>query len=124
MRTAVASIAFFVLAGFAAAEDKTDDKIDAKKLIGKWEPKDAKKGEEFVLEFVDKSKVAVTFTVGDKQMKVEGTYTVTGNKVEVTMMFNGKDIKETHTISKLTDDEMVSKDAKGKEEVMRRVKAK
>ena len=57
-------------------------------------------------------------------MKVEGTYKVDGNKVAVTMSLDGKEKKETHTISKLTDDEMVSKDEKGKEEVMKRVKAK
>ncbi len=40
------------------------------------------------------------------------------------MSLDGKEKKETHTVSKLTDDEMVSKDEKGKEEVMKRVKAK
>jgi uncharacterized protein (TIGR03066 family) len=120
MRTALASVAFLVLAGFTTA---ADDKIDATKLIGKWEPaKPAKDEPPYVLEFVDKSKMAVSFTIGDKTTKIEGTYTVDGNKINVAMTFNGKEIKETHTVSKLTDDEMVSKDSKGKEDVMKKIK--
>jgi uncharacterized protein (TIGR03066 family) len=120
MRTFIGCVAVLVLAGFAGA---ADDKIDAKKLIGKWEPAKADKdAPAFVLEFADKGKFSVSFTVDGKPMKVEGTYKVDGNKVEVTMTFNGKEVKETHTVTKLTDDEMVSKDSKGKEETLKRVK--
>jgi uncharacterized protein (TIGR03066 family) len=122
MRTAIAAVAFLVLAGFTTA---ADDKIDAKKLIGKWEPAKPTKDEPpFILEFTDKNKVIVSVTMGGKTSKIEGTYKVDGNKVEVTMNFNGKELKDTHTVSKLTDTELVSKDSKGKEETMKRVKSK
>ncbi len=119
MRVLFATVAALVMVGFAGA---ADEKIDAKKLIGKWTPKEAKKGEEFVMEFAEKGKLAVTFTANGKEIKIDGTYKVEGNKIEVAMSFNGKDVKETHTVTKLTDDELVSKDEKGKEETLKRVK--
>jgi uncharacterized protein (TIGR03066 family) len=112
-------LAVLVLTGFVSA---ADEKIDAKKLIGKWEPKDQKKGEDFVLEFVDATKFTVTHTVDGKPMKTEGTYKVDGNKVTIMMTVNGKEVKATHIISKLTDTEMVGTDEKGKEGVLKKVK--
>ena len=120
MRALIGCVAVLVLTGFTGA---ADDKIDAKKLIGKWETAKPAKGEpSFVLEFTDKGKFSVSFDMDGKPMTIEGTYKVDGNKVEVTMSFNGKEVKETHTVTKLTDDEMVSKDSKGKEETMKRIK--
>jgi uncharacterized protein (TIGR03066 family) len=120
MRALIGCVAVLVLAGFTGA---ADDKIDTKKLIGKWEPaKPGKDEPSFVLEFADKGKFTVSFTVGGKTEKIEGTYKVDGNKIEVAMSLNGKEVKETHTVTKLTDDEMVSKDSKGKEDTLKRIK--
>ncbi|QJW96797.1 TIGR03066 family protein [Frigoriglobus tundricola] len=119
MRVLFATVAALVMVGFAGA---ADEKIDAKKLIGKWEPKDAKKGEDFVMEFAEKGKLIVTFNAKGKETKFEGTYKLEGNKIEVAMSLNGKEVKEAHTVTKLTDDELVSTDPKGKEETLKRVK--
>jgi uncharacterized protein (TIGR03066 family) len=123
MRAVLCAVAVLGFAGVTAAGQ--DQKIDAKKLIGKWEaakPKaDAPK---MVVEFAEGGKVTLTVTVGDKSEKIDGTYKVDGNKVSVAMAFGGKEEKETFTVSKLTDDEMVSTDSKGKEDTLKKVKAK
>ena len=122
MRKVIASVAFLVLVGSACAEDT---KIDAKKLIGKWEVKEPLVNSPvFVLEFADAGKLIVYAGVGEKKEKVEGTYKLDGNKLEVTLAKGGKEKKDTLTVTKLTDDEMVTKDSKGKEETLKRVKAK
>jgi uncharacterized protein (TIGR03066 family) len=101
-----------------------DEKIDAKKLVGKWEPKEQVKDKAFTIEFTKDGKVTITAASGGKDTKVEGTYKVDGNKVTTTMKFGDKERTETHTVSKLTDTELVSKDEKGKEETLVRIKDK
>jgi uncharacterized protein (TIGR03066 family) len=102
-----------------------DDKIDAKKIVGKWEPKEAKKDEtlSMVFEFTKDGKVTVTIKT-EKELKREGTYKVDGNKLTVTMTVNGKEQVRTRTITKLTDMELVSSDEKGKEATLVRIKDK
>jgi uncharacterized protein (TIGR03066 family) len=121
MRTLVASVAFLALATFSVA---ADEKIDAKKLVGKWEPAKQEKGFDLVLEIMEKGKMTLSVSVGGKTEKVEGTYKLDGNKLEVELSFGGKTEKETLTITKLSDTEMVTKDSKGKEDTLKRVKAK
>lgn len=122
MRVLAALVAVLAFAGFAGA---ADEKIDAKKLIGKWEPaKPEKDAPKMVLEIADKGKFTLHVTIEGKTEKIEGTYKLEGNKLDIEMSFNGKTEKETVTILKLTDTEMVSKDGKGKEETMTRVKEK
>lgn len=121
MRMVLCAAVVLAFAGFATAQEK----IDVKKLIGKWEPAAPKKDEpKVVVEYFDKGKLTVTVTVGEKTEKIEGTYKVDGNKLDIVLALGGKDIKETLTILKLTDDEAVSKDSKGKEETMKKVKSK
>lgn len=101
-----------------------DEKIDAAKLVGKWEPKD-EKGAKFVVEFAKEGKLTFTIKAGDKEIKADGTYKLDGNKLALTMKFEGKEEKMTRTISKLTDTELVSKDDKdGKEDTLVRIKSK
>jgi uncharacterized protein (TIGR03066 family) len=122
MRTALAAVAFLVLAGFTTA---ADDKVDAKKLIGKWEPAKADpKTPKMVLDIQEKGKFVLEVALGDKTEKVPGTYKIDGNKIEIEMTFNGKTEKETLTVLKLTDTELTTKDSKGKEDTLKKVKAK
>jgi uncharacterized protein (TIGR03066 family) len=93
-----------------SAEDKRDEKIDAKKLIGKWSPKEKKEGTEFVLEFLKDGKATFTGTEGGKDVKAEGTYKVDGNKLIFEMKAGDKGRKMTRLVSKLTDTELVSKE--------------
>lgn len=125
MRTLLfAALSAMALTLTVSAEDKKDEKIDAKKLIGKWEPKDKEKGKSAVIEFMKDGKLKVALGADGKEFALDGTYTVEGNKLVTTMKFGEKERKETHTISKLTDTEMVSKDEKGKEETLVRVQGK
>lgn len=111
------------------ADDKKADPIDGKKLLGKWEPKDPKKGEEFVMEFAKDGKLSVTGTLDGKLQTFDGTYKLAADKLTFELKVKGADgkveeIKETITLTKLTDDEMEGKDKEGKVEVLKRVKAK
>lgn len=101
-----------------------DDKIDAKKLIGKWEPKAPKKGENMVMEFTKDGKLILAGEGGGKDVKIEGTYKLEGDKLSFKMKFGDTTVEETVTITKLTDDELEGKDKDGKSEAFKRVKEK
>jgi uncharacterized protein (TIGR03066 family) len=103
--------------GMAGAIAAAEDKIDAKKLLGKWENKDQK----LTVEFLKDGKVSVA----GGEFKAEGTYKVDGNKLMLTVKFGDAETKMTRTVSKLTDTELVSKDDEsGKEDTLSRVKDK
>lgn len=114
------AIALVVTAGLSA-DDKVE-KIDAKKLVGKWEPKEAKEGGKMVIEFTKDGKISVSFDLDGKAGKLEGTYKVEGNKLNYTVKLGEKEETKTRTVSKLTATELVSKDEKGKEDTLIRVK--
>ena len=99
------------------------EKIDPKKLIGKWEPISLT-GALMVVEFTDKGKVNVSVEKGGKSVKIEGTYRLSGNNLEMALKINDTEQKETITVMKLTDEELVGKDEKGKEETLRKLKDK
>ena len=136
--TTVALGVLLVVAAGASAQDTKDgkkdkDAVDAKKLIGKWEPKDKK--DNVTLEFTKDGKLLLSVEAGGKTNKLvlavdiagkveklEGTYKLDGNKLSVAINFGGKEQKEEMTVNKLTDDEMETTDSKGKKETMKRVK--
>ena len=125
MRVFIGAVALLTLCGLAAAQDKKDDKkdqLDIKKLLGKWEVLDAPKGGSLVLEFADKGKLALSVEIAGKTEKIDGTYKLDGNKLEMVLSFMGKDKKEQFTVTKLTDDELVAKDPADKEEKFKRKK--
>jgi uncharacterized protein (TIGR03066 family) len=113
-----------VMVGAAAGQEKKDSKkddkkIDAAKLVGRWEmtrctldmpPKAAS------VEFTKDNKVNVSVTDKDgKESKYGGTYKVEGDKLTVKLMIPGEPEKEdTDTIQALTDDKflLVDKDKK------------
>jgi uncharacterized protein (TIGR03066 family) len=106
-----------------AGEDKKDEKIDAKKLVGKWSPKEQKKGESVVVEFGKDGKLTMTYTGDGKESKREGMYKLDGDKLSVTFKKDDKDVAHTLTVTKLTDTELVTKDD-GKDAAFVRVKDK
>jgi uncharacterized protein (TIGR03066 family) len=125
MRATIGSIAVLVLAGWAGSAGAADEKVDAKKLIGKWEPAVPEKdGPKMVLDIADKGKLTLRVTTNGKTIDVEGTYKVDGNKFEVELTFNGKTMKDTLTIVKLTDTDLVTKGNGEKEETLKRIKDK
>ena len=109
----------------AAAEDKKADAIDAKKLVGKWEPKEKPKGVSVVVEFTKDGKMTVNSTSDDGTKLVdESAYKVDGNKLIMTLKVKDKEETRTTTITRLTDTELVGKDDKGQERTLVRVKDK
>jgi uncharacterized protein (TIGR03066 family) len=120
MRTLIGVGLILVLACGATA---ADDKIDGKKLIGKWEPKDKKKGESMTMEFTKDGKLIVVGEMGGKELKIDGTYKLDGEKLSFKIKFMDVEIEETVTLTKLTDDEMEGKNKDGKSETFRKVKA-
>jgi len=107
-----------------SAEDKKDEKVDAKKLIGKWEPKEKKEGASVVIEFAKEGKLAITFGGKGKDVTIDGTYKVDGNKLTTTLKVGDKERSDTSTVTKLTDTELMMKDEKGKEDTLVRIKDK
>jgi uncharacterized protein (TIGR03066 family) len=95
----------------STAAPKTDNKT---KIVGKWalEKTTNKKPPPpgTVIEFTKDGKLKITIA----NFSLDGTYKVDGDKVHTTMKSpDGKEHKETITITKLTDKELVTKDEKG-----------
>ena len=124
MTRAILSCSLALLLGCAAwADDKKGgEKIDARKLVGKWSPKEAAV---FTIEFTADGKATlVTATADGKAVTAEGTYKIDGNKLTTTVKVGGEERTLTSTISRLTDTELVGTDEKGKERTLVRVKDK
>ena len=101
MRIAIGCVlAFHLIAGASLA---ADDKIDPKKLVGKWQPKDAK----LRIELTADGKLAVVAKEGDKEFTSAGTWKLDGAKLAMTLQAGENETRETMTILKLTDDELV-----------------
>jgi uncharacterized protein (TIGR03066 family) len=113
-----------VVLAMACGATAADEKIDAKKIIGKWEPKAPKKGENMVMEFTKDGKLILSGEGGGKELKIEGTYKLEGDKLSFKMKFGDATVEEAVTITKLTDDELEGKDKDGKVEAFKKVKGK
>jgi uncharacterized protein (TIGR03066 family) len=105
----------------AAADDKKVEKIDAAKLIGKWEPK-SQKGRP--IEFKKDGKLTVTIPGAGMDFKLDGTYAVEGNKIMIVLKTANADVKRTITVSKFTDTELTGTDDTGKEDTLVKLKDK
>ena len=107
-----------VLACGVSAEEK---KIDAKKLVGKWDGtvthKD-KKEEKVAVEYTADGKF--TATHGDH--KVEGTYKADGKKLTLKSKVKDEEKTMTITVTKLTDDVMEGETDMGDKGSFKKVK--
>ena len=88
--------------GMTCAAAAADDKIDAKKLLGKWEHKEMK----FFVTFLKDGKV----TIDGGDLQAEGTYKVEGNKIKLKVKFGDMEKQMSRTVTKLTDTEITSTD--------------
>jgi uncharacterized protein (TIGR03066 family) len=122
MRTLMggAMVAMLALVGGSNADDKKDEKVDGKKLIGKWEPKEVKGDRKIVIEFTKAGKMNVS---ADSGAAFEGTYQLDGKKLTFQIKLGENEVKKTVTIIKLTDDEFESEGDDGKKS-FRRMKEK
>jgi uncharacterized protein (TIGR03066 family) len=115
-----AMIVMLALVGGGQADDKKDEKIDGKKLIGKWEPKEAKGDRKIAIEFTKDGKMNVS---ADSGAAFEGTYQLDGKKLTFQIKLGENEVKKTVTVIRLTDDEFESEGDDGKK-AFRRMKGK
>ena len=111
---AVLTVVVLVGAGLRADEKKPDY---AKQIVGKWEVTKADEGTlptGSIVEFTKDGKFKALEKDGAKDVTFEGTYKVTGDKFEVTLKIGEESHSNTITITKMTDDEMHTKDKNGK----------
>jgi uncharacterized protein (TIGR03066 family) len=95
-------------------------KIDAKLLVGKWQPQD--KTKEFTVEFSKDGKVTVV--VAGKDDKGEGTYKLDGDKLTLKLKFGDKEESMTRTVHSLTKTELVSSKEGGSKDTLVRIPGK
>jgi uncharacterized protein (TIGR03066 family) len=120
LRTTLGCVLGLLLCGPLGA----DDKIDAKKLVGRWELEEKQEGLSVVIELKEGGKMTATVRTEGGVIKLEGAYRVDGGRLHTTLNADGSGRSEPHTIVNLTDAELVTKDKSGKEERMVRVKGK
>ena len=102
-----------------------DEKIEAKKLVGKWVTENKELGAKMTVQFTKENKLTITMTPkGQKDMVMKGTYKLDGNKLHITIAAGDKEHKETLTVLELDDDELVTKDPKGMKDTFARVEEK
>jgi uncharacterized protein (TIGR03066 family) len=102
------------------ADEKKDDKTNKEKIVGTWvlekpaDPNGLPAGT--VFEFTKDGKVKVSAKVDGKDINLEGTYSVDGDKLKTVIKdSSGKEHSDTDTITKLTDKELVIKDSRSGE---------
>ena len=122
LRLLVAGAVACALAVGARADEKKAD--NAKLLVGTWEVVKADQGTVEVgatVEFAKDGKMKVTHKNKEgKEETAEGTYTIDGQKLMVTIKFGDKEAKHTVTLKKLTDTELVGEGEKGTAEFKRK----
>jgi uncharacterized protein (TIGR03066 family) len=104
-----------------SAATAADDKIDAKKLIGKWELAEAKETKG-TLEFKKDNKFSVSFDLKGKEIKLDGTYKLDGSKLTITTKVMDMETTKSATVKKLTDEELTIEDEKGQSKTLKRAK--
>jgi uncharacterized protein (TIGR03066 family) len=117
MRAILGCVLGLLLCCALTAEDKKDEKIDAKKLVGKWRLKDDKEGA-MVMEFGKDGTLTTTVTFDGKELKKTAvSYRVEGNALRVTDKVGGKEEAGKTAILKLTDTEMVFRKENSKDDI-------
>jgi uncharacterized protein (TIGR03066 family) len=94
-----------------------EDKIDGKLLIGKWQPEKVPEGvTKVVVEYMKEGKLTVDVEAQGGKQKLEGTYTLEGDKLSVKLENNGNEQIQKRKITKLTDTTLVTINEETKEE--------
>lgn len=99
-----------------------DEKIDAKLLLGKWSVENAPPGVKAVIEFKKDDTVQLEVDANGNLRKLEGTYKVEDDTLEITLNRNGQEKTQKVKILKLTEKEAKLKDNdKGEEQTLKKV---
>lgn len=117
--SALRLVAVLAVVGLVGAGVSADDKKPdyAKQIVGKWEVTKADEGTlpaGSIVEFTKDGKFKALEKDGATDVTFEGTYKVTGDKFEITLKIGEESHTNTITITRLTDDEMHTKDKDGK----------
>jgi uncharacterized protein (TIGR03066 family) len=99
---------------------------NAKKLLGKWKvtKSDTEGTVGSTTEFQQGGKLKLHLKVGDKDIDLEGSYKVKGDKLTGTLSFKGKSKSFTHKIKSLSANKLVIENESGKTHEFTRVKKK
>ena len=117
----VAVVAGLALSATARAGD--DPKFDEAKLIGKWEPTDAKKDVRATLEFKKAGKLLVTIPIDGVDTIVEGNWKLKGSELEIAMTRNGMTETTTFKLAKLDDKLLEYTAPQGKTYTLKKMKS-
>jgi uncharacterized protein (TIGR03066 family) len=107
------------LLGCGGSTTKKAELTNKEKIVGTWEF--VKTAEEkgapppgTTFEFTKDGKLIMTMKLGEKEVKMDATYTADGDKLTITGKGpKGNEKTDTDTITKLTDKELHTKNAKG-----------
>ncbi len=92
----------------ADAKNAKDAKTSKEKIVGVWEvvkSEDAPPGA--TVEFTKDGKMIVTVKKDNQTEKIEGTYSVDGDSLTSVLKAEGQEHKQTVTIKKVTDKELL-----------------
>jgi uncharacterized protein (TIGR03066 family) len=127
-RLALASAFVFALTlafgsrAVSGEENKAD--IAKDKLVGVWEAAKGDLPKGSTVEFTKDGKLHIVVKDNDKTFKVDGSYAVDGDKLKIVTVFEGKEDKQTITVTKLTDTDLVTKDEKNMVDEFKKVTVK
>lgn len=120
------ALAVLVAVAAAGADDKAD-KVDGKKLVGRWEASGGKAVEQGIggtLEFFKDGKLTLLMRKGELKKEATGTYKLDGRKLTLTLESGGKQKTEDVTVTELTDASLKLKDSRDLIDEFKRVKDK
>ncbi len=125
MKTICTVTATCLILALVTSTDAQDKKDDVKvKLLGVWELVKGGGPPGSTVEFKADGKLIMIAKLGEKTLKMEGTYTVDGKKVTANYKANGKDVTDPMTIESLTDTQLITVDAKGMKDEFKKLKSK
>jgi uncharacterized protein (TIGR03066 family) len=107
---------FFVAGSMTEATggDKKKSATNAEKIIGKWEVTKGEVPAGSLVEFTKDGKLKFTIKMKGKDISLEGTYKVEGDKLKSTMKVGDKEVTDTDTIKTLNETMLILEDTKGK----------
>ncbi len=124
MTKTLLSILSALVALTASAQDKKPDPLDAKKLSGTWEAEE-RNGVRAAVTLMEGGEALFTFTDRGGANLAAGTYRLDGAKLHLKMVID--DVQREYwerTVARLTDTELVLRDANGTERTLTRAKNK
>ena len=122
MIRAYATLIAFVIAAPAFA---ADEKFDSEKLVGTWKLTKSKSlppGASAVVEYLKDGTATLKVDIMGMKLEFKGKWKIDGNKLIITMKEGEKEKEDIDTITKLTADELVSKNKDGDEDTWAKVK--